>query len=125
MLTIRSKAPLRLGLCGGGTDIDTYSAQYGGLVLNATISLYVHCTIIEREDSKIYFENSDTKESVLLPSLSYLQTSRGVTSDTFALYKQIYNKLCAILPYQHLVLVSIPTLMCLVEVGLVEAQRLS
>lgn len=96
MLTIRSKAPLRLGLCGGGTDIDTYSAQYGGLVLNATISLYVHYTIIEREDSKIYFENSDTKESVLLPSLSYLQTSRGVTSDTFALYKQIYNKLCAI-----------------------------
>lgn len=93
MLKIRSKAPLRLGLCGGGTDIEAYSARYGGLVLNSTISLYVHCTILERTDSHIYFEISDTKQSLLLPSSTHLEALReGV--DTFALYKQIYNKLC-------------------------------
>ncbi|WP_394994630.1 dehydrogenase [uncultured Helicobacter sp.] len=95
MLKIRSKAPLRLGLCGGGTDIEAYSARYGGLVLNSTISLYVHCTILERADSHIYFEIADTKESLLLPSSSHLGHIGGGAGDKFALYKQIYNKLCA------------------------------
>lgn len=58
-MIIRSKAPLRLGLAGGGSDVSPYSDLYGGLVLNATINLYAYCTIEETDDGMIAIRSYD------------------------------------------------------------------
>jgi D-glycero-alpha-D-manno-heptose-7-phosphate kinase len=87
-MKIRSKAPLRLGLAGGGSDLNTYCDKYGGFVLNATISLYVHCTIEETSDNKIVFESIDTGQYL------ELNTSDSLVLDTkMDLYKSIYNRI--------------------------------
>jgi D-glycero-alpha-D-manno-heptose-7-phosphate kinase len=55
----RSKAPLRLGLAGGGTDVSPYSDIYGGAVLNATISLFAHAAIEPIKENKIIIHALD------------------------------------------------------------------
>ena len=58
-MIVRSKAPLRIGLAGGGSDVSPYSDIYGGIILNATINLYAYCTIEETDDGLVTIESYD------------------------------------------------------------------
>jgi len=87
-MTVRSKAPLRLGLAGGGTDLDTYCNEYTGYVLNSTISLYVHTTIEVTSDERIVFEAVDIGEKVEYESQEHLEYDNKLD-----LLKGIYNRI--------------------------------
>lgn len=81
---VRSKAPLRLGLAGGGTDVAPYSDLYGGAVLNATISMYAYASIIPGNDGKIVLNSLDkeeryeTESQLNLPMNGELDLFRGI-----------------------------------------------
>jgi D-glycero-alpha-D-manno-heptose-7-phosphate kinase len=86
-MIIRSKAPLRIGLAGGGTDVSPYSDIYGGCILNATINKYAYATIIPRKDNKIVLRAMDRKESIELDSESKLAIDGKLD-----LLKGVYNR---------------------------------
>lgn len=86
-MIIRSKAPLRLGLAGGGSDVSPYSDIYGGLILNATINLYAYCTIEETNDGIISINSFDSDCHKTYPST--LQMS---IDGEASLIKGVYNR---------------------------------
>ena len=56
---VRARAPLRLGLAGGGTDVEPYAALHGGAVMNATIDRHIYVTLEYNNDGKIRFVSHD------------------------------------------------------------------
>lgn len=87
-MIIRSKAPLRLGLAGGGTDVSPYSDIYGGAILNATINMYAYATIVPRNDGKILFKSIDKNFTETLDSKEHFEPIGDLT-----LLKGIYNRI--------------------------------
>lgn len=55
----RARAPLRVSLAGGGTDVPPFPAREGGLVLNATINRYAYGALVPRRDGTINVESVD------------------------------------------------------------------
>jgi len=65
--SVRSRAPLRLGLAGGGTDVSPYSDKFGGVVLNATIDRYAFAFIEPAPDDQIHFSATDIEVEEVFP----------------------------------------------------------
>lgn len=84
---IRARAPLRLGLAGGGTDVSPFSDEYGGHVLNATIDLYAQAILEPTNDGKIIFSAVDLNEIVVVDSSSVLTSCNNLK-----LHQGVYNR---------------------------------
>ena len=88
-MQIRSRAPLRIGLAGGGTDLLSYSSKYGGAVFNATIGMYAYCTIIPTNDNRIKITAYDNNNSIDTGSVTKFE----ITDDNLILHKGVYNRI--------------------------------
>jgi D-glycero-alpha-D-manno-heptose-7-phosphate kinase len=86
-MIIRSKAPLRLGLAGGGSDVSPFSDLFGGAILNATINMYAYATIEPRSDGKIVLNAADKNECFEFESLPSIEIDGNLD-----LLKGVYNR---------------------------------
>ncbi len=84
----RSKAPLRIGLAGGGTDVSPFCDLYGGAILNATVSLYAHATIEPLKENAIILCAMDQKEEQRFEWASQLPIDGKLD-----LLKGVYNRI--------------------------------
>jgi len=85
---IRARAPLRLGLAGGGTDVSPYCDEHGGCVLNVTIDRYAYATLRPSSGREVRFVAADQQQSQ-----QYLATPQLTLDGSLDLHKAVYNRM--------------------------------
>lgn len=85
-MIIKARAPLRLGLAGGGTDVSPYVDVHGGYVLNAAIDRYAYAVIRTLNDPIIQLVATD-RELSMECALSNWAPGSGELS----LHKAVYD----------------------------------
>jgi len=91
---VRSRAPLRLGLAGGGTDVSPYSDDFGGSVLNATINLYAYANIEILPEGQVTFEamDLDKRQTFSLDQVAGAECDLVLHSGTYNRIMREYNE---------------------------------
>src|SRR5260221_150035 len=87
-MIIRSRAPLRLGFGGGGTDLSPFCDTFGGYVLNATIDMYAYAIIETRSDRRLAIAASDIGAEFETDATIDL-----VPDGKLALHKAVYTRI--------------------------------
>jgi D-glycero-alpha-D-manno-heptose-7-phosphate kinase len=85
-MIVRARAPLRLGLAGGGTDVSPYADLHGGYVLNATIDRYAYAVIKTLDEPVVRFIATD-QQNVETEAVSEPLVLNG----RLDLHKAVYN----------------------------------
>ncbi|MCX7627393.1 MAG: dehydrogenase [Methylophilaceae bacterium] len=87
-MIIRARAPLRLGLAGGGTDVSPYCDVHGGYVLNATIDRYAYAVIKTLDEPVVRFVATDQQMEKVRPAEVPLPLNGKLD-----LHKAVYNRI--------------------------------
>jgi len=85
---IRSRAPLRLGLAGGASDVSPFCDRFGGYVLNATVDMYAWCHLEPSDDGWVHFNALDRQVE-----FSAAAAPAFPLEDGLVLHKAIYNRI--------------------------------
>ncbi len=85
---LRSRAPLRLGLAGGGTDVSPYCDTFGGAVINATLDRYAWASFEPRTDGSVVFDATDLAVSEEWPADSVPKSDDGLK-----LHRGVYRRM--------------------------------
>jgi D-glycero-alpha-D-manno-heptose-7-phosphate kinase len=93
-MLIRSRAPLRLGLAGGGTDVPPYCDDFGGAVLNATIDYYAYAALEPLDTGRVEFVSADLNETA-----GYQARPELASDGRLDLFKAVYNHVVRV--YNH------------------------
>jgi D-glycero-alpha-D-manno-heptose-7-phosphate kinase len=87
-LSVRARAPLRLGLAGGGTDLSPFCDEHGGAILNATIGRYAYAHLSFRRDHQLCFSAHDVRQEDVVPLAAELPLDRGLL-----LHRAVHNRM--------------------------------
>ena len=93
-MLIRSRAPLRLGLAGGGTDVSPYCDEFGGAILNATIDYYAYAVLEPLSTGMVEFVSADLGQATSYPVAPVLANDGHLD-----LFKAVYNHI--VREYNH------------------------
>lgn len=86
MRKTRARAPLRLGLAGGGTDLSPYCDTFGGAILNVTIGRYAFASFLPRDDGRVVFEADD------IGLLETFEEGEGIRNELL-LHRGVYERM--------------------------------
>ena len=87
-MIIRARAPLRLGLAGGGTDVSPYTDLHGGAVMNVTIDRYAYATLEPLAERQVVIGSTDLDKSVPYPATGALPLDGRLD-----IVKAVYNRI--------------------------------
>lgn len=85
----RARAPLRLGLAGGGTDVSPFCDLYGGTVMNATINRFIYASACYCVDNNIEFQSHDLIKKETFRNIDDIRLDEGILPLHRAVYKRI------------------------------------
>ena len=86
----RSRAPVRVSFSGGGSDLTSYFLKDQiGAVINSTISIYSHATLLIREDQRIIIRSLDLEATLDADDLAAALAAKGPFGLIQALLKVI------------------------------------
>jgi len=89
-MRIKSRAPLRLVLAGGGTDVSPYCDVYGGHILNATIDMYAYATIESLDKPVVMLQSLDMNTCDEYPLMSRIP-SNNLLAAVYNRFIEEYN----------------------------------
>lgn len=90
MTVIRARAPLRLGLAGGGSDVSPFCDIHGGYVLNASIDRYAYAVIKTLKEPFIRLIATDQQSEQVQACTAQLPLDGSLN-----LHKAVYNHIVA------------------------------